>query len=204
MFNLSTPSNADHVTESRTVDIGDTTLAVQVRGDGPMLLLIHGGGEDAGMMSAQAADLAAAGYRVVTYDRRGTGRSGRDNWPGSGADQHADDAVVLLDTFGVDRATIVGVSSGGVIATNVAARHPDRVDHVLAWEPPATGVVPGGAAINAQIMAPVDEYLSAYPGDFVGAQAILLSVIVGFPVTVDDPAFEAARANAEPTSRRSP
>jgi hypothetical protein len=42
------------------------------------------------------------------------------------------------------------------------------------------------------------------PCDFVGAQAILLSVVVGFPVTVDDPAFEAARANAEAMIRDEP
>ena len=47
-------------------------------------------------------------------------------------------------------------------------------------------------------MAPVDAHLAAHPGDFVGAQAILLSAILGFPVSADDPAFAAARANAEP------
>lgn len=35
-------------------------------------------------LSAQAGDLATAGHRVITYDRRGTGRSGRDGWPGGG------------------------------------------------------------------------------------------------------------------------
>ena len=47
-------------------------------------LLIHGGSEDAGMLAGQAEALAAAGYEVVTYDRRGTGSSGRDDWPGRG------------------------------------------------------------------------------------------------------------------------
>ena len=49
------------------------------------------------MLAGQADALAAAGYEVVTYDRRGTGRSGRDDWPGRGAGQHADDAAALLD-----------------------------------------------------------------------------------------------------------
>ena len=47
-------------------------------------------------------------------------------------------------------------------------------------------------------MAPVQAYLADHPRDFIGAQAILLSKIVGFPVAVDDPAFAGARANAEP------
>lgn len=47
-------------------------------------------------------------------------------------------------------------------------------------------------------MRPVEAHLDASPGDFVGAQAILLSAVLGVPVAPDDPEFEAARANAEP------
>lgn len=187
-----------------TVAVQGTDLYVEQRGDGPPLLLIHGGGEDATMLSAQADDLATAGYQVVTYDRRGTGRSGRDEWPGNGADQHADDAAALLAELDTGPAVVVGVSSGGVVALALAARHPDAVDRVVAWEPPALGVVPGAEAINAEIMAPVDAHLAAHPGDYVGAQAILLTAILGFPVSADDPAFAAARANAEPMIRDEP
>jgi pimeloyl-ACP methyl ester carboxylesterase len=181
-----------------------TTLRIERRGDGPPLLLVHGGGEDAAMLAAQAESLAAAGYEVVTYDRRGTGGSGREDWPGHGADQHADDAAALIDELGWTDPTVVGVSSGGVIALDLAARHPDAVGKVVAWEPPAAGVVPGGADAAAAIMAPVDAHLADHPGDFVGAQAILLSAVIGAPVAVDDPAFAAARANAEPFIRDEP
>jgi pimeloyl-ACP methyl ester carboxylesterase len=85
-----------------------------------------------------------------------------------------------------------------VIALNLAARHPDVVRRVVAWEPPAAGIVPYGDDITAEIMAPVRSYLDDHPDDFVGAQAILLSTILGYPVGVDDPAFAAARANAAP------
>ena len=53
-------------------------------------------------------------------------------------------------------------------------------------------------------MAPVDAHLAEHPGDFVGAQAILLSAVLGFPVSADDPAFAATRANAEPFVRDEP
>ena len=86
----------------------------------------------------------------------------------------------------------------------LAARRSDVVERVVAWEPPALGLVPGGEEISAAIMAPVEAHLAAHPGDFVGAQAILLTQIVGFPVSVDDPAFAAARANAEPMIRDEP
>ena len=186
------------------VEVRGTTLHVERRGQGAPLLLIHGGSEDAGMLAGQAEALAAAGYEVVTYDRRGTGSSGRDDWPGRGAPQHADDAAALLVALDLAPATVVGVSSGGVIALDLAARHPDTVGRVVAWEPPAAGVVPGGDAITAEIMAPVVDHLAAHPGDFVGAQALLLSAVVGFPVSVDDPAFAAARVNAEPFVRDEP
>ena len=75
---------------------------------------------------------------------------------------------------------------------------------MVAWEPPAAGILPGGAEISASIMAPIDAYLAEHPGDYVGAQALLLSEIVGFPVTMDDPRFAAARANAEPFIRDEP
>jgi pimeloyl-ACP methyl ester carboxylesterase len=190
--------------ESTIESVAGTTLYVERRGDGPPLLLVHGAGEDAAMLAGQAEALAAAGYHVISYDRRGTGRSGRDDWPGDGADQHADDAAALLAELGVAPATVLGVSSGGVVALALAARHPAAVDQVVAWEPPASGVLPGGAAAHAAIMAPVERHLRRHPGDCAGAQAILLSMILGGPVAADDPALTATRANAEPMVRDDP
>ena len=190
--------------ETATVAVRGTTLAIAARGSGRPLLLIHGGGEDATMLAAQAASLAAAGFRVITYDRRGTGRSGREDWPGDGAAQHADDAAALIETLGLGPTTVVGVSSGGVIALALAARHPDAVARVVAWEPPALGVRPGAAVAQRALMTPARRHLKRHPGDFVGAQAILLRMILGVPVSVDDPAFAATRANAEPMIRDEP
>jgi pimeloyl-ACP methyl ester carboxylesterase len=182
----------------RIVRVRNNDLHVVERGEGPPLLLIHGAGEDSSMLGPQAEALAAAGYRVITYDRRGTGHSGREGWPGRGANQHADDAGALLGKLDATPAVVLGVSSGGVIALALADRHPEVANRIVAWEPPAMGVLPEGRAIGAAMMAPIEAHLAAHPGDFVGAQAILLSAIVGFPVSVDDPAFAAARANAEP------
>lgn len=84
-----------------------------------------------------------------------------------------------------------------MIALDLAVRHAQIVDRVIAWEPPAAGVVADGPAPTAAIMAPVEVHLREQPGDFVGAQAILLSAILGTPVARDDPAFATARANAE-------
>jgi pimeloyl-ACP methyl ester carboxylesterase len=186
------------------VSVNGTRLSVERHGRGAPLLLIHGGGEDASMLRPQAKSLARARFEVITYDRRGTGGSGRDDWPGAGAGQHAADAAALLDALDHTPATVVGVSSGAVVALALAARHPEVVARVVAWEPPAVGIIPDGPAVTAALMAPVEAHLAAHPGDFVGAQAILLSAILGVPVSTDDPAFAAARANAEPMIRDEP
>jgi pimeloyl-ACP methyl ester carboxylesterase len=196
------PPTADPASvEEREVAAAGTTFAVDIRGEGDPVLVIHGGGEDRTMLAPFAEALAGHGRRVVTYDRRGTGGSGREDWPGNGADQHADDAAALLDALDIPSADVVGLSSGGVIALSMAARHPRSVSHAFVWEAPALGMVPGGEAINAQFMAPVEAHLAEHPGDYVGAQAILLTTILGFPVSIDDPLFAAARANAEPMIR---
>ena len=124
------------------------------------------------------------------------------------ADQHADDAAALIDELGWADPTVVGVSSGGVIALDLAARHPDAVGRVVAWEPPAAGVIPGGAEASAAIMAPVEAHLADHPGDFVGAQAILLAAVLGCPgrpsTTPRSPPPGPTPSRSCATSRRSP
>lgn len=70
--------------------------------------------------------LAAAGFRVVALDNRGVGRSGRPPGPYAVAVM-ADDAVAVLDAAGIAKAHVYGISLGGMIAQEVALRHPDRV-----------------------------------------------------------------------------
>jgi pimeloyl-ACP methyl ester carboxylesterase len=66
-----------------------------------------------------------AGYGVVTIDHRGSGRSGRSRIPWSTA-VGADDVVAVLNEIGIERAHISGASLGGMVAQEVALRHPER------------------------------------------------------------------------------
>ncbi|HEX6300183.1 MAG TPA: alpha/beta hydrolase [Acidimicrobiia bacterium] len=75
------------------------------------------------------------GRTVVTYDRRGTRRSGGDDWPGGGSAQHADDAAGLLRALKIDAAVVFGASAGGIVALQLALRHPNRVHRALIFEP---------------------------------------------------------------------
>ena len=59
-------------------------IAHRVDGHGPTLLLVHGAGEDADLLGPQADAFVARGFRVIRYDRRGTGGSTRADWPDGG------------------------------------------------------------------------------------------------------------------------
>lgn len=172
-------------------------LAYRTAGNGPPVLLIHGGAEDAAMLSPQAEAIAARGRRVIWYDRRGTGGSTRDDWPGGGADQHADDAAALLRELGAAPATVLGFSSGGVVALALAARHPGLLTEVIAWEPPAAALLPGGAEISARIHEPYQDHLRRHPGDWVGAYHVLLHTLSDGRADLTAPVVKAAEANAE-------
>jgi len=108
------------------VDSGDASLWWDETGAGdPPLLLIQGLGYTADMWHRVLPALAAK-RRVVVFDNRGVGRSSvpDEQWT---VEQMADDAIAVLDAAGGDAAHVFGVSMGGLIAQEVALRHPDRV-----------------------------------------------------------------------------
>jgi pimeloyl-ACP methyl ester carboxylesterase len=104
------------------------------------IVLLHGTLSNATQLYRLAAELArTGGVTVHALDRRSSG-AGRLP-PGSvarGLDiaVHVADLVAYLDARGIRQAALVGVSFGGVLALETAARHPDRVVAVVAYEPP--------------------------------------------------------------------
>ena len=100
------------------------TLHHAVRGDGPAVLLVHAGIADSRMWAPVAEQLVAAGYRVVTCDLRGFGRTPLE----PGIVSNAGDLAALLDALGIERAAVVGASFGGRVALELALRAPERVE----------------------------------------------------------------------------
>lgn len=93
------------------------------------MLLINGLGSDSTEWLFQFPAFARR-FLVVAFDNRGAGRSGTPPGPYSTA-QMADDAAALLDHLRIDQAHVLGVSMGGMIAQEVALRHPRRVRRLV-------------------------------------------------------------------------
>jgi 3-oxoadipate enol-lactonase len=104
-------------------------LRVEEIGTGPPLLLIMGLGASLETWVAQR-DAFAARHRVILFDNRGAGESEAPSPPWTVPDMAAD-AVGVLDAVGIERAHVLGVSMGGMIAQEMAIRFPERVDRLV-------------------------------------------------------------------------
>jgi pimeloyl-ACP methyl ester carboxylesterase len=116
---------------------GPVTLAYDLRGRGSPLVLIQGVGVGRWGWEPVAARLARR-FQVITIDNRGIGAS--DTPPGRYSTRMmADDVLAVLDHAGIQRASLVGTSLGGMLAQDLALAHPERVDKLV-----LVATIPGG------------------------------------------------------------
>jgi pimeloyl-ACP methyl ester carboxylesterase len=107
-----------------------TSLHVEEAGHGSPVVLIHAGIADSRMWDRQMGELSEH-HRVIRYDLAGFGRS---PWAG-GPFSNVRDLRDLLDSCGVERATVVGCSFGGRVALELAFAHPERVSALVLIAP---------------------------------------------------------------------
>ncbi|MER5409126.1 alpha/beta hydrolase [Streptomyces sp. NPDC002769] len=119
------------MTEHLAVDGG--TIAYEVAGSGPLIVLAHGMGDHRGAYRAVTPQLIAAGYRVAAVDLRGCGESSAD-WPDWSRTAIADDLLAVIRHLG-GPAVLVGHSISGGAATIAAAREPELVTAVIELAP---------------------------------------------------------------------
>jgi pimeloyl-ACP methyl ester carboxylesterase len=122
-------------------------LYVEVHGDGEPVLLLHGWPDSADLWRHQVPALTAHGFRVITPDMRGFGRSSRPEPVDSYQLRHAVadvaailDATVLPDMTGVPAAHVVGHDWGAAVAWLTAMHLPDRVRTLTALSVAHIGV----------------------------------------------------------------
>lgn len=116
----------------------DVSLYYEVYGNGEPLLLIHGVITDSEMY-LRAARLMSRYYRVILYDRRGNSRSVCSGEPSFSMEDQVEDIRDLLDTLQVEKAWIVGASAGAAAAWGFLEKYPDRVRHLILFEPALLG-----------------------------------------------------------------
>lgn len=106
----------------------DVAVVSEDRGDGPPVILLHG---LAGSGRWWDRNLAALGrtFRVVALDLPGFGATRRD--ARFILDRAPGQVLAAMDGLGIDRASVVGHSMGGLVAGGLAADHPDRVDRLV-------------------------------------------------------------------------
>jgi pimeloyl-ACP methyl ester carboxylesterase len=132
-----------------TLQVPGASLYYEVRGSGPVLLMIPGGPMDADGFAA-LADLMADQYTVVTYDCRGNSRSPMDgSWEDLTVGLFADDANRLLDALSPGSAYVLGSSGGATYGLDLVARYPGRVRTLVAHEPPVSELLPDAARYHA-------------------------------------------------------
>ena len=121
------------------VTVAAMTLAHDVTGDGPAVVLLHSTVAHRRMWDPQVPALATAGFRVIRCDLRGHG----DTPPPAAPWNDADDVAALLDELGAPRVALVGASGGGRVALEIAARAPERVTALALLCTAAPGLEPG-------------------------------------------------------------
>ena len=128
---------ASGVSPTRFARNGPVGIAYDVRGHGRPLVLVQGVG--IGRWGWEpVADRLARRFQVITIDNRGIGAS--DTPPGHYSTRMmADDVLAVLDHAGIQRASLVGTSLGGMIAQELALAHPERVDKLV-----LVATIPGG------------------------------------------------------------
>ena len=117
------------------IPMENSQIYYEVQGDGQPVLLIPGSGGDSWWLHKIAGELAK-NFKVITYDLRGCARSISDGPLNIEMCRLSADATNVLDAAGVKSAYVIGVSSGAIIALDMASRYPERVDGIIAFEPP--------------------------------------------------------------------
>lgn len=131
----------------------------------PSVVFVHGWGLNGDMWTAQVPPLVKAGFRPVTYDQRGCGRSTRVA-RGYDLDTLADDLACVIDTLGLHDLVLVGHSLGAQVAVHYITRHGSQHAAGLVLSAPVTPMLvraddnPGGVdetAFEAHRAAMADD-----------------------------------------------
>jgi len=109
-----------------TVTVNDTELYYERRGEGEPLLMVMGMSGHSLHWGEPFLTALERDFELILYDHRGVGRSAATEAPFTIA-HLAQDALALLDALEIERAHVLGISMGGMVAQELVLTHPERV-----------------------------------------------------------------------------
>ena len=112
------------------VPVRDLSVYYERLGEGEPLLFISGTGGDLRMRPGIMDGPLPKSFDVLAYDQRGLGQTSKPEQPYTMAD-YADDAAALMAAIGWNSAHVVGLSFGGMVAQELAIRHPARIRRLV-------------------------------------------------------------------------
>jgi pimeloyl-ACP methyl ester carboxylesterase len=119
------------MTRMSTAKINGIEINFDVKGTGPLVVLVMGTGSQGRVWQAhQVPALVAAGYRVVTFDNRGIAPSS-ECAEGMTLDDLVADTAALIEHLGGMKARVVGTSMGSRVTQELALARPDLVSHAV-------------------------------------------------------------------------
>ena len=109
---------------------GDISIESYVEGSGPPLLMIMGFGLQASAWGQAFLAELRPHFRMIRFSNRGTGLTDRPDAEYT-IRMMADDAAGLLGELGIQRAHVLGISMGGIIAQELVLNHPEAVQAIV-------------------------------------------------------------------------
>lgn len=157
---------------------GGVSIAYRTHGTGRIqVLLLHGTLSTAGQLTGLARLLAAPGDLTIhAIDRRGSGESRLAAPAPIDVRTHVDDLVAILEAIGMHPAALVGVSYGGIVALEFAARRRDLTLAVVAYEPPYGPLADEGTQARFATVAAATEQAFETSGSAAAAQSFMRGV----------------------------
>jgi pimeloyl-ACP methyl ester carboxylesterase len=142
----------------QTFDSHGVRIHYVEEGRGEPVILIHGftSSVERQWMNTGVFSALAKRYRVIAFDNRGHGKSGKPHDPKQYGREMGQDAIRLMDFLRIQRAHLVGYSMGSAIAAQLLALHPERLTTLT------VGGAPGRFAWTAEDARPAESEAAEY------------------------------------------
>lgn len=168
----------------KSIDVAPlcTKFAYDDAGEGLPVILLHAFPLDREMWAPQVGAISAAGYRVIAPDLPGFGGTALEDDDFT-VDRAADTVAFFLDSIGVTKAVIAGLSMGGYVAMAIARRHPGLLAGLILADTRAAPDVPHVRANRDKLIDAVQN-----KGSIAAAEA-MLAALVSEPTRDTNPAL---------------